>query len=82
MDEGERDRFEGAYLSIRYYQEAETRALPVWLAMKSWFAAHHNYTAADMVAGEEKLRAFEAQVGIMEHLGDQVKDGLRDAIGN
>lgn len=82
MDEEELNRFDNAYGSIRNYQDAQKQTIPEWFAMRAYFASHHTLSAADEVMAEEKLRAFEARIEVLQHLSGEFADGLRDAIGN
>lgn len=82
LDEDERDRFEGVYLSVKNYQDAQKSAIGNWFSAKVWFASRHLFTPADLVTAEEKLRAFEASVEILDHIGGEFADALKETVSN
>jgi hypothetical protein len=82
MNEQELSRFEEAYLSVKYYQDAQKSFLPDWIAARAWFESHRSWTAADEAIGEEKLRVLGTKAWMMQHIGTQLGDSLQAAIGN
>ena len=82
MDEEELSRFEGAYLSIKNYQDAQKSTMPNWYSAKAWFASHHSFTSSDLVIGEEKLRSMESSLETLQHLGGEFAGGLKETVGN
>ncbi len=75
MKTAELNRFEDAFFSVQIYVGEQKVALPQWVAIESYFQSRSKYSTQEIVEGEERLRAFQLELTIMEH-------GLRELSGN
>lgn len=71
MEREELNRFTGAYVSLGNYQDVSQRTLPLWLSTRAWFQSHPAPSAAELPAGEEKLRTLLMYTEAMEHVGTE-----------
>jgi hypothetical protein len=77
----ERNRFLGAFLSVKNYQSASLNSWPEWTSTQTFFESHHSYTTQEAAEGEQKLRTLQKQLQIMRHLAAEMNDSINDAIG-
>ena len=80
MKNDELERFEGAYVDLRNYQDSQKLALPQWIAVSSYFASRRSYNAQEAAEGEERLRAFAMGLHGMEHVGKEFQGQLKAAL--
>lgn len=80
MDRSETDRLAAAYLQTRSYQEIEKEALPVWFSLESYFQRRRSFGPHELSDGIEKLQMMALYELTMEHVGNELSGGLRDAL--
>jgi len=80
MKTAELNRFEATFFSVRNYVNDQKFAQPQWIAIESYFQSRGKYSTQEAVEGEERLRAFQLELTIMEHGLGELSGDLDEAL--
>ncbi len=80
MKTAELNRFETAFFTVRNYVNDQKVAQPQWIAIESYFQSRGKYSSQEVVEGEERLRAFQLELTIMEHGVRELSGDLDEAL--